>query len=145
MTINNNLKLYLKENLLKIDNSGIYKAYKLNITKKTLNLKLFFNLEKIRKSKLIEFLEKEYDYPNIILFGSYAKAYDDEKSDIDLCLITESKKGIGLSKFEKQLNRNITLHLFTKNDWKKAVKNNKELINNIYNGITLSGQLEVFL
>ena len=118
MTINNNLKLYLKENLLKIDNSGIYKAYKLNITKKTLNLKLFFNLEKIRKSKLIEFLEKEYDYPNIILFGSYAKAYDDKKSDIDLCLINSISKIFSSSSLTSSSSHSSSLYSFIYNSFK---------------------------
>ena len=51
---------------------GLYLFYQLILSKKTLNLKLYYNLEKIRNSNLIEDLEKMYDLPIIVLFGSYA-------------------------------------------------------------------------
>ena len=49
---------------------GLYLFYQLILSKKTLNLKLYYNLEKIRNSNLIEDLEKMYDLPIIVLFGS---------------------------------------------------------------------------
>ena len=137
------VRLYLikleKETYLIKNKKGIYPTFKLNINKKTLNLKLFYNLEKIRKSYLIENLEKNFDFPVIILFGSYSKAKDYENSDLDLCLITKIRKNIDLKKYEKIINRETSLHFY------ENLKNakNKELINNICNGIVLSGELEV--
>ena len=61
----------------------------------------------------------------------------------DRFVISNIKKEFGTEKYEKTLNRKISLHLFTKEKWKTMTKENQGLINNICNGIMLSGQLEV--
>jgi predicted nucleotidyltransferase len=88
-------------------------------------------------------LEKAYDLPVIVLFGSYASAMDDSTSDIDLCLISNVEKDFSAEKHEKNLNRKISIHKFDKTGWEKAKKLNPELINNICNGLVLSGELKV--
>ncbi|HOC97024.1 MAG TPA: nucleotidyltransferase domain-containing protein [Candidatus Pacearchaeota archaeon] len=143
-TIRQYLLKLVEEEVIEIKKGKPYDYFKATINKKFLNLKLFFNLEKLRKSKLIEEIEKDYDYPTIILFGSYASATDDCKSDIDLFLLTEIKKEKDYSKFKNKLNREITLHIFSKSGFNLAKNKNPELLNNILNGITLSGKLEVF-
>jgi predicted nucleotidyltransferase len=143
-TIRQYLLRFVKEELIETKEGKPYDYFKANISKKFLNAKLFFNLEKLRESGLIEQIEKDYDYPTIILFGSYASATDDSKSDIDLFILTEIKKDKDYSKFENKLNRKITLHLFSKDKFNSAKIKNAELLNNIINGITLSGKLEVF-
>ena len=115
---------------MSLDKNVLTSSYKLTISRKTLNLKLYYNLENIRKSGIIEDLEKHYDYPVIVLFGSYAKARDDLTSDIDVCIISNINKEFNVKKYEK-----ISLE--------KSKKSNSELINNISNGIVLSGELEV--
>lgn len=143
-TIRQYLLNLVKEGLIEVKKGKPYDFFKANINKKFLNLKLFFNLEKLRESNLIEQIERDYDYPTVILFGSYASATDDAKSDIDLFVLTEVKKDKDYSKFEGKLNRKITIHLFSKNKFNSTRKKNMELLNNIINGITLSGKLEVF-
>lgn len=143
VTVRKYLKAFVKEGLLSLDKRGLYPSYKFFLSKKTLNLKLFYNLEKLRVSNLIEDLEKEYDFPVIVLFGSYVKAIDNTNSDIDICLISEIKKEINLEKYEETLNRKMSLHRFSKKTWKNAILNNKELVNSICNGIVLGGGLEV--
>ena len=143
-TIRQHLLKLVKEGLIEIKKGKPYDYFKAKINKKFLNLKLFFNLEKIRESNLIEQIEKDYDYPAIILFGSYAYATDDSKSDIDLFVLTEIKKENNYSKFESKLNKKITINLFSKDKFNSAKNKNPELLNNILNGITLSGKLEVF-
>ena len=113
------------------------------MNRKALNLKLYYNLEKTRESNIIQDLEKSFDIPIIILFGSYASAMDDKTSDIDICLISNVKKEFSTEKYEKKLNRKISLHHFSKESWKKIRKTNPNLVNNICNGIVLSGELEV--
>ena len=113
------------------------------LSKKALNLKLYYNLEKIRNSSLIEDLEKAYDLPVIVLFGSYASARDDTSSDIDICLISNVDKEFQIEKYEKRLNRKMSLHKFSKDSWSKAKKSNPNLVNNICNGIVLSGELVI--
>lgn len=141
-TVRQHLNKLVKEGYLSLAKSKLYLAYKLNISKKTLNLKLYYNLEKIRKSGLIEDLEKYYDYPVIVLFGSYAQARDDSNSDMDLCIISSIKKEFNTEKYKKALNRDINIRQYNKNSWEKSKKSNSGLINNICNGIILSGGLE---
>jgi predicted nucleotidyltransferase len=134
----------IKDGLIKREKGKPYDYFKAEINKKFLNLKLFFNLEKIRESGLIEQIEKDYDYPIVILFGSYATATDDSDSDIDLFILTEIKKEINYAKFEDKLNRKITMHFFSKEKFNLAKNKNPDLLNSILNGIVLSGKLEVF-
>lgn len=133
----------VEEGYLEKTKGDTYPAYKLVISRKTLNLKLYHNLEKLRCSGIIEALEKHYDYPTIVLFGSYASATDVSGSDIDICIISEADKEINVSGFEKTLNRKISIHRFTKKLWQNEKKTNPGLVNSICNGIVLSGELEV--
>jgi len=142
-TIRQHLNQLVKEGFLSSKKEGVYSFYQLILTKKTLNLKLYYNLEKIRESGIIQDLEKAFDLPVIVLFGSYAFAMDDKTSDIDVCLISNVEKGFSTEKYEKRLNRKISLDKFTKSSWNKTKKSNPNLINNICNGIILSGELEI--
>lgn len=142
-TIRQYLNKLVKEKFLSFKKEGVYSFYQLLLDKKTLNLKLYYNLEKIRESKIIDDLEKTYDLPVIVLFGSYAFAMDNKTSDIDLCLISNIEKEFSTEKYKTQLNRKISIHKFSKTSWGKAKKSNQNLINNICNGLVLSGELEV--
>lgn len=102
--------------------------------------KTFLFIEEIISSGVIEYLEEQYSYPSIILFGSVAKGEFHENSDIDIAIITDDKKEADLRKFEKKLNKEIQTFIFNKAEFKKL---NKELLNNIVNGIVLSGFAEV--
>ena len=142
-TVRQYLNLFVKEGFLSVKEEGVYSFYQLVISKKTINLKLYYNLEKIRKSDIIQDLEKTFDLPVIVLFGSFASAMDDKTSDVDICVISNVKKEFNAEKYEKKLNRKISLHIFSKESWEKAKKTNPNLINNICKGIVLSGELEV--
>ena len=102
--------------------------------------KKLYNLRSLFSSGLVDFLVQELSNPTIILFGSYARGEDIEKSDIDLYIESTKKEIPSLDKFEKKLQRKI--QLFKYKDISKV--ENKELANNIVNGITLNGFLEVF-
>ena len=142
-TVRQYLSMLAKEGFLSSKKERLYSFYQLATSKKALNLKLYYNLEKIRESCIIEGLEKAYDMPVIVAFGSYASAMDDKTSDIDLCIISNVEKEFQTEKYEKELNRKISMHKFSKMSWNKAKKLNPNLINNICNGIVLSGELEV--
>lgn len=104
------------------------------LEKKSFNLKLLYD------SGIISYLINELNDPAIIVFGSYAKGEDIETSDIDLFLETSSNKRISIEKYEKVLKRKIQLFIHKRLDEIK----NKELVNNILNGIVLNGYIEVF-
>lgn len=144
MTIRKYLNNFVKEGLLIRKKSKLYISYSADFKdKKFLNLKIYYNLENLRKSELIEGLENFYDYPTIILFGSYANATNTKESDIDLCIISNIKKEFKLEEYENILNRKISLYLFNEQEFKNMKNKNLELLNNIYNGIKLSGKLGV--
>ena len=100
--------------------------------------KKLYNLEKIEELK--EYLKNELANPVIILFGSYSKGEDTEESDIDLFIQSLSKKKLDLSLYEKKLQRPIQIFRYGSI---KEVKN-KDLANNILNGINLTGFIEVY-
>ncbi|OYT32339.1 hypothetical protein B6U93_02170 [Candidatus Woesearchaeota archaeon ex4484_78] len=142
-TVRQYLNKLVKEGFLSFKKEGLYSFYRIVLSKKTLNLKLYYNLEKLRESGLIEALEKKYDLPVIVLFGSYSSATDDITSDVDLCLISNIEKEVSTEKYEKVLNRKVSIHKFNKKSWEKTKKLNPNLVNSICNGIVLSGELEV--
>ena len=107
--------------------------------------KLFYNIIKIRNSGLIDFLVEELNYPkSIILFGSFRKGENVQKSDIDIFVETPVKKNLDLSLFEDRLKHPIQLFQFSSKEIEKMKESNKELLNNIANGILLYGFFEVF-
>ena len=139
------LEALKKKNLLtsKYERNHLLYASKTD-SQEYINLKVYTNLEKIRTSGLIKFLEEKLNYPStIILFGSFAKGENISRSDIDIFILAESKKQLALEKYEKILKHEIQLFTFSKQEFNKLKKTNKELFNNIVNGYTLYGFLEV--
>ncbi len=102
--------------------------------------KLCFNLKQLLSCGVLEAFRVEMSNPVVVLFGSYSRGEDIETSDIDLYVETKSKKEIYFKRFEKKLGKEIQMHKFA------SLKDvpNKELANNIINGIVLNGFLEVF-
>ncbi|MFH0876062.1 MAG: nucleotidyltransferase domain-containing protein [archaeon] len=134
------VKESVSENILKREQIGTVVFYTANRSEKEYLIeKKLSNIRQIYSSGLIEYLINELSNPVIILFGSYARGEDTENSDIDLFIQTKSKSSIDLKKYEKNLNRNI--QLFTFNSIKEI--QNKELANNIINGIIFNGFIEV--
>tara|TARA_Y100000310_G_scaffold342890_1_gene448080 strand:- start:418 stop:948 length:531 start_codon:yes stop_codon:yes gene_type:complete len=142
-TVRKRLSKLLKENYIGHIPQKPFPKYRAIISRKFLNLKLFYNLEKIRRSKIIEEIEKILDFPTVVLFGSYSKAEDDERSDIDLFILSESNKEVKVEKFETLLNRKVELFVYDRKQFSKLKGRNPELINSIINGVVLSGQFEV--
>lgn len=125
--------------LKRIDISGIF-FYTSESMVNFIHSKKLFNLTQIYDSRIIEYLQKELSNPVIIVFGSYSKGEDIESSDIDLYIESPSKTEISLEKFEKHLKRKI--HIFRYKNINEV--KNMHLANNILNGITLNGFVEVF-
>lgn len=74
----------------------------------------------------------------VILFGSASRGEDTANSDVDLYLQC-SERDFELSEYKEALQRDIQLHFRSEFD-----SFPKELKNNIINGITLYGYLEVY-
>ncbi len=106
------------------------------------DLKLFHNVKMIKDSGLAEFLEKELNYPAIILYGSASRGEDVENSDIDIFVVAKKCEDVDVTAFEKRLRRGI--HIMCMNEKEFRSGRSKELINNVINGFVLSGFLEIF-
>lgn len=101
--------------------------------------KTLFNIKQLHESKLINKFIEEFNNPPIILFGSYSKGEDVEDSDIDI-YIESPRKLKDLRFFDKKFNKEIQLFIYKK----MQDIENKNLANNIINGIKLNGYVEVF-
>jgi len=96
--------------------------------------KRLHNLELIYNSSLINHLSESYNQPKtIILFGSFSRGEDIEKSDIDVAVITNKKLNLDLSKYENILKKSINLHEINLD------KISEEFKANLLNGIMLEG------
>lgn len=93
---------------------------------------------KIKLNGFIEFINKNFFNPTIILFGSLSKAEAKLDSDVDICIISH-KKEININKFESMMKRKIELFFYNS---LQDIKN-KELANNIINGYVLEGRLKL--
>lgn len=102
--------------------------------------KRLFNLEQLQTEGLLDFLKQELSNPPLILFGSYARGEDTETSDVDIYIETPAKETLNVAAFEKKLERKIQLFPYPS----LSSVNNKQLANNILNGIILNGFIEVF-
>lgn len=101
-----------------------------------IHYKKIYNLDCLKNSALIEYIENKCQPNSIILFGSFQKGEDTFDSDIDL-FVESNEDNLNLEKYEEKLNRKIQIHF--KNKFKKYPN---ELKNNLINGIVLSGFLE---
>lgn len=124
----------------------VEKSARMNLTAIQLNrdallvigLKRAENLKQIYNSGLAECLEEWFPGSTIVLFGSYSMGEDTIKSDIDIAVIGAKEKIVDLSRFEKLLGRKIII-----NTYKDIKKMDKNLKQNILNGITIHGALEI--
>ena len=130
-----------KEQILKSTLVAGVKLYSADRTSKIFLLeKKLFNISNLHTTGFVNFLIAQYNNPTIVVFGSYAKGEDIEKSDIDMYIETSSKLKNNLGSFEEKLKR--TIQLFNYKNIRKI--KNKDLANNIVNGFTLNGFVEVF-
>jgi len=101
-------------------------------------LKRSHNLISIYKSGLVEYLVEITNRPEaIILFGSYEKGDDTEKSDVDIAVISNREPKLELNRFEKRLLRNVSVKMLPRK------KIEKEFWNALANGTILYGYLEL--
>lgn len=105
--------------------------------------KISDNILSIESGGLTEFLNQEYQYPTIILFGSYGNGENTENSDIDLCIISQEKKEVSMKKFEDIFKREIQTFVYTEKNFKDLKNKNPELLNSILNGIKLRGFIKI--
>ena len=113
--------------------------------KQAIEFKRTENLKLVYESGLADSLYNEFPGCDIILFGSYSKGYDvwteetkEDRSDIDIAIIEAKEKKVDFTKFDKLLERTVHLNFYS--SWKDI---HKDLKDNILDGITLSGGIQL--
>ena len=132
------IKRLKKDGLLISKKERVTEDIKPTFNDKFYLMKRIYNLYSLYESGLIKYLKDFYEEPEaIVLFGSYSKGLDMEKSDIDICIITNKQALPNLINFEKKLNRKINIVSLNINNMKKEFKNS------LANGVVLEGYIEL--
>lgn len=141
-TISKYLEIMKKEQLLISSKKFNHLLFKAEVNRKFKDLKLNYNLSLIRDSGLLDYIKETFNYPEaIVLFGSFAKAENIKKSDIDILIVSPAKKKLNLGNFEKKLGHEIQIFVYSGKELSSM--KNKELLNSFINGIVLEGYMEV--
>ena len=121
------------KDLLKIEKIGKSKVIELNNQNPIVKSHLIISSDEERKDYLkkhpiIKKIYQELDTDDtVILFGSYAKREQTEKSDIDLLIINkDGKKHISFSKYEILFKIKINPIFITKKEFKLMLKDKEE-------------------
>ena len=80
----------------------------------------------------------------VLLYGSHARGDADAISDIDVLVLTRTKTNVNLEEYQKKLKAPIQLFVHSPSEAEALRKKNPHLLNNMVNGIRLSGFWEVF-
>lgn len=121
-------------------NLALYKANVENPSFRSLKLGMFL----IKAASLIGFLKEEYRDSSVVLYGSCARGEDDSGSDVDLLVVGRKVHHVDLGKFEKQLDRKITLLVYAWREWEEKAEMDKAFYERILvDAVVLHGGLPV--
>ncbi len=141
MTVKRAFDLLVKERLLVREEFKNQILFRANMNSPTFkHMKIAYNLAWLEEKDVVEFLkEKLAGLSSLILYGSYAKGENDERSDIDLLAISSSSKKKGISLLDL-LGKDTSLSIFTPAEWKEQAEKNKAFyMDVITGGIVLFG------
>ncbi len=130
-TVHRYLRTLQRSNIIDKDNKFITNNY-------TKFLKSVHIIQKLFTSGLLNYLEEKLLPSAIVLFGSARKGEYAKESDIDIFIETTKHVPLELSRFEKKIKHK--LQLFIESDINKIPV---ELLNNVINGIKLTGYIKV--
>lgn len=125
-----------KKEFIVLKKGFVYEIQANTLNQQFRNMKRVCNLRRIYQSGLFNFLAENFPLNTIILFGSYSKGEDTEKSDIDIA-IDSKEKYIKLEEYEKVLNKKINIEFINFD------KISDELKDSIINGIVLNGYVSL--
>ncbi|MFH0955589.1 MAG: nucleotidyltransferase domain-containing protein [Candidatus Micrarchaeota archaeon] len=139
---------YMKEKgIVSLKIAGNTYQYKANLESALCrHWKILFNLDKLADSKITnEITQKIPNVQSVLLYGSWSRGTNDEKSDIDLLVITNASVKTDLG-FINKLKKEANVSIFSFSDWKKKAFTDKVFYENvIYDSIVLFGERPVVL
>ena len=104
--------------------------------------KSFYNVDRVRECGLIDFLEATYRHPEaIVLLGDFARGGEDPGNVIRIAVVTPARRIVATEGFERCLGRTITVVEVAPK--MIALESDKALLNQLANGSTVSGFLEL--
>ena len=108
--------------------------------------KILFNLDQLAGAGIVESLLKEINgIQSIVLYGSFARGTNDEKSDIDILVVTR-KPAKTRAAVEPKTSREVNLTVMELNEWKRKASQEKAFYENVvFDGIALFGERPVVL
>ena len=127
-SVSSAVKSFEKEGILSKEEKGLAHIYMLKEENSFIEpLKKAYGISLVLSSKPIEnFLEKDPTIISLALFGSYADGSFDEKSDIDLLVVTSGKKDIFAAvaqRLEEELEKEVSISAFKRSEWRTLAKN----------------------
>lgn len=130
-SVSSTAKSLHSDGILLKEERGIAHFYKLNMDHYlTPTLKKAYGIALITELKPeVEFLEIDPDITSMALFGSYADGSFDEKSDVDVLIITPNKKRELLdvaARFSDELGHKVGLYIFKPSQWRSMVHRSDE-------------------
>ena len=141
MTIKRSLDILIKDEfLIKYEEKNRI-LYQANLENPALRyLKISYNLSWLQEKNLVEFItSKMKSVTSIMLFGSFAKGENDENSDIDIVIISQSKDK-PTAELTNLLNKDVNLLNFTPAQWSNQSKKNRAFyLDVIVDGVLLYG------
>jgi predicted nucleotidyltransferase len=141
MTVKRALDLLVIDNLILRNKEKNQILYKANIENPAFRyLKIAYNLSWLHKKGVSNFLQNNMNtVTSILLFGSYAKGENDNESDIDILVISQSKN-TPTAELTKLLKRDVNLINFTPAQWSQQAKTNRAFyLDVIIEGIVIYG------
>lgn len=132
------LEKLLEEGLILTRGEGRNKRYVADRENEDfLRLKQFFNLYRLHSSGLVDYVSGSYPKA-VVLFGSFRYGTDVEKSDIDLLVLSDRELEFDFGEFPAELGREVSVLRVS-----SLSELEMPLLENVVNGIVLSGALEV--
>ncbi len=141
MTLKRSLDILVRDNLIvreEIKNQILYRA---NTDSQAYRFaKVAYNLAWLEKNSVLESLvESVPGISSIVLYGSYAKGENDRHSDLDLLIISTTKR-VETGDIGRRLGVDVNITNFGRASWTKQAKHNRPFyLDVITEGIVLYG------
>lgn len=126
------LKLYAKEHILDSKRVGNLTLYELNDNFVTRALKRAYALA-VFGDYFSKFINDNKDIVSLAVYGSYADGNYDEKSDLDIIVISQNKK-LNLSAFvrlEADTKKEVKTETFSTGEWRTIAKSHDNFYNSV--------------
>jgi len=102
-------------------------------------------LHEISESKLVEeLIERFSEISSVVLYGYAARGEDNDKSDIDILVVSRKKTRITGLKAERMLKRELTILSYSSQEWRDKARNDKVFYDRVMiDGLVLYGEMPV--